>query len=118
MVIARQHPGETVGSWMMEGMLNRLDHSVSGNVLWVVIPMMNSDGVTLGNNRTGVQGTDYNRGWNWDELPRKEKVYPEIVAFAELIKSLRRKYSGKPRMFLDLHGHSSQPNVFSYGPPH
>lgn len=21
-------------------------------------------------------------------------------------------------MFLDLHGHSSQPNVFSYGPPH
>jgi hypothetical protein len=23
-VIARQHPGETVGSWMMEGFLNKL----------------------------------------------------------------------------------------------
>lgn len=34
------------------------------------------------------------------------------------MKTLRKKHGGKPRLFLDLHGHSSQPNVFSYGPPH
>ena len=24
----------------------------------------------------------------------------------------------KPKIFLDLHGHSSQPNIFTYGAPH
>lgn len=40
------------------------------------------------------------------------------MAIVNLIKSLRKKYPKKIKMFLDLHGHSSQPNVFSYGPPH
>ena len=44
--------------------------------MWVVIPMMNADGVVLGNNRTGPQGLDYNRGWNWDELSKREKTCP------------------------------------------
>jgi hypothetical protein len=51
-------------------------------------------------------------------LQKKEKYLPEIVAIVNLIKNLRKKYPKKIKMFLDLHGHSSQPNVFSYGPPH
>ena len=34
------------------------------------------------------------------------------------MKNLKRKYRGKCKLFLDLHGHSSQPNTFCYGPPH
>lgn len=80
--------------------------------------MMCVDGVILGNNRTGLAGLDYNRFWNIDELSRKEKSLPEIIAFLNLIKHFRKVHARKPKMFLDLHGHSSQSNIFAYGPPH
>lgn len=63
-VIARQHPGETVGSWMMEGFLNKLQKNLSDSIMWIIFPMINVDGVILGNNRTGIAGYDYNRFWN------------------------------------------------------
>lgn len=46
------------------------------------------------------------------------KLFPETQSVISLIKLLKRKFPRKVKMFLDLHGHSSQPNVFSYGPPH
>jgi murein tripeptide amidase MpaA len=63
--MARQHPGESVGSWMMEGFVNRLLESQNG-FSWVLLPMVNVDGVILGNSRTGVQGYDFNRHWYID----------------------------------------------------
>lgn len=118
MVIARQHPGESVGSWMMEGLLRKLKESNNNGIQWLVVPMMCVDGVILGNNRTGLAGFDYNRFWNTEELSRKEKAFPEMVAFLNQIKRLRRLHPRKPKLFIDLHGHSSQPNIFAYGPPH
>lgn len=74
----------------------------------------------MGNNRTGVLGHDFNRNWASDELSmvKNARLFPEINSIVTLVKSLKRKYPRKVKMFLDLHGHSSQPNVFSYGPPH
>ncbi len=63
--IARQHPGESIGSWMMDGFLGKINEAEFGSILWVVIPMLNVDGVILGNNRTGISGLDYNRYWNF-----------------------------------------------------
>lgn len=80
--------------------------------------MMCVDGVILGNNRTGLAGFDYNRYWNLDELNRRERTFPEIVSLLNLIKQIRRLHPRRPKLFLDLHGHSSQPNIFAYGPPH
>ena len=82
--------------------------------------MVNIDGVILGNNRTGVLGHDFNRNWAADEvgMAKNSRLFPEISAIITLVKSLKRKYPRKVKMFLDLHGHSSQPNVFTYGPPH
>jgi hypothetical protein len=82
------------------------------------VPMMCVDGVILGNNRTGLPGYDYNRFWNVDELSKKEKMFPEIVGILNVIKQIRRMHPKKPKIFLDLHGHSSQPNIFTYGTPH
>lgn len=65
-VIARQHPGESVGSWMMDGLLRKLSKSTDCGVQWLIVPMMCVDGVILGNNRTGLAGYDYNRYWNTD----------------------------------------------------
>ena len=31
---------------------------------------------------------------------------------------MRVLYGKKPKIFIDLHGHSSQGNVFAYGPPY
>lgn len=65
-VFARQHPGETAGSWLIEGFVGKLfdlDHS---NIYWIIVPMINIDGVVLGNNRTGMLGFDFNRHWYID----------------------------------------------------
>lgn len=119
MVIARQHPGESVGSWLMEGFIRRLESMrISLAVQWIIVPMINVDGVVLGNNRTGVLGQDFNRNWNIDELAKKEKILTENNALLSLIKNIRRAHPKKLKIFIDFHGHSSQPNVFSYGPPH
>ena len=81
--------------------------------------MVNIDGVILGNNRTGVLGHDFNRNWFTDEFnTNNAKLFPETQSIITLVKNLKKKYPRKVRMFLDLHGHSSQQNVFTYGPPH
>ena len=46
-------------------------------MLWLIVPMMNIDGVILGNNRTGIIGHDYNRNWIFDQSKaRQEKMFP------------------------------------------
>jgi len=82
--------------------------------------MVNIDGVLLGNNRTGTLGHDFNRNWVVEDASnsKNHKLFPEIQSIISLLKSLKRKYPRKVKMFLDLHGHSSQSNVFTYGPPH
>ena len=57
-MIARQHPGETMAEWFVEGFLERLldgDDSVSRALLerciFQVVPHMNPDGAVLGNLR-------------------------------------------------------------------
>ncbi len=80
-ITARQHPGETMASWFIEGLINRLlDDSdpVSRKLLdevdFYIIPNMNIDGSIAGNLRTNTLGVNFNREW---ENPNKEKS-PEV----------------------------------------
>lgn len=57
-ISARVHPGETVGSWMMKGVLdfitdpdNEDAQILRDNFVFKIIPMMNPDGVINGNYR-------------------------------------------------------------------
>ena len=64
---------------MMEGFLNGLtSNQYNDYITWVVIPMLNIDGVILGNNRTGILGHDFNRNWTAeDNLNSKStKLFP------------------------------------------
>ena len=67
---ARVHPGETVSSWMIRGTLMFLTgDSPAASALrdafnFVVIPMLNPDGVIQGNYRTSLIGCDLNRKYS------------------------------------------------------
>jgi murein tripeptide amidase MpaA len=105
-VMARQHPGESVGSWMMEGFVNKLLET-SNNMSWILLPMINIDGVTLGNNRTGVQGFDFNRHWYIDEETNRYHLFPELKGITAFFKRKKKEYARKTKIFIDFHGHSS-----------
>jgi murein tripeptide amidase MpaA len=61
----RLHPGESQGSWMMEGFIRYLlspeAHFLRDKMVFKIVPMVNVDGVVLGNFRTGISGRDLNR---------------------------------------------------------
>jgi murein tripeptide amidase MpaA len=57
---------------MMEGFLRQIDKmEFSKDIHWIIVPMVNVDGVELGNNRTGTLGHDFNRNWDIDECSKK-----------------------------------------------
>ena len=69
-ISARVHPGETVGSWMMRGVLffitdpyNEEAKILRDKFVFKIIPMLNPDGVINGNYRCSLAGCDLNRRW-------------------------------------------------------
>lgn len=67
MVTARVHPGETPSSWMMKGFLDYLTgdsasaKELRDKFIFKLVPMLNPDGVIVGNNRCSLAGRDLNR---------------------------------------------------------
>ncbi|MGP1282307.1 MAG: M14 family metallopeptidase [Parasphingopyxis sp.] len=79
---ARQHPGETMAEWWMEGALDRLTDPADpvARVLrekatFHIVPNMNPDGSARGHLRTNAVGTNLNREWH---QPTPEKS-PEVL---------------------------------------
>ncbi|MCB8747234.1 hypothetical protein LHU53_09970 [Rhodoferax sp. U2-2l] len=81
-LIARQHPGETMAEWFVEGFLERLldEADPTARVLldqcvFYVVPNMNPDGAVRGNLRTNAVGANLNREWAEPSLERSPEVY-------------------------------------------
>ncbi len=111
-VIARQHPGETMAEWWMEGFLARLldeDDEVAAALRKVVtfhiVPNMNPDGSKLGNLRTNYSGANLNREWGVATLEASPEVLHTIAAMD----------ADKPALVLDVHGDESLPYNFIAG---
>ena len=110
---ARVHPGETVSSWMMKGILNFLmGNSASAEALleryiFKIIPCLNPDGVTQGNYRCSLSGSDLNRKY----ISPSNILHPVIYN----LKSMIRNISNPVAFYCDLHGHSKKKDVFAYG---
>lgn len=66
------------------------------------IPMVNPDGVVVGNYRSNLSGCDLNRNWNTD----KKSLYPEIVAIRNYLAELAKERRFK--IVVDVHGHSKK----------
>jgi cytosolic carboxypeptidase protein 2/3 len=104
---ARVHPGETVGSWMMRGLLyfltdphNEEAKILRDNFVFKVVPMLNPDGVINGNYRSSLAGCDLNRRW---KNPSKI-LHPTIYAVKKLVHQVQEERG--LILFCDLHGHS------------
>jgi hypothetical protein len=113
---ARVHPGETVGSWMMQGVMDMLTDPddpqaelLRQNFVFKLIPMLNPDGVINGNYRCSLAGCDLNRRWNAPDMA----IHPTVYHAKNLIKSLDRERG--LAFYCDLHGHSRKRNAFVYG---
>ena len=113
-LFARQHPSETVGSWTIKGAIEFLmgdsDEAkyLRDNFIFKIIPMINVDGVIMGNTRTSLAGCDLNRRWS----NPNEFLHPEIYSAKELIMNFAS--NKKIECIVDFHGHFGAFNSFFY----
>lgn len=112
-LLARQHPGETSSSFLMESIIYALVKAETNFSKWLlanytfaIFPMVNVDGVIYGNFRCDLSGMDLNRLWK----NPSSILHPHICKIKEEIKQLR----GRIECCFDLHGHSKQFNIFGY----
>lgn len=114
-ISARVHPGETVGSWMMQGAIDFLTgDSPEAKMLrdaYIIklVPILNPDGVINGNYRCSLIGADMNRRYK----KPSSVIHPIIYNYKKMIKVFGAKYDLD--LVCDLHGHSRKKNVFMYG---
>ena len=111
---ARVHPGESNGSYVIQGVLEYLLSNDPGaknlrkHFIFKVVPMLNPDGVIRGNFRMNILGKDLNR--MWDEPT--EDTCPTIFNTVKMIK--KTLDSRDIYFFCDFHGHSNKHNFFLY----
>ncbi|MBA3547467.1 MAG: carboxypeptidase family protein [Nannocystis sp.] len=112
-ITARQHPGETMAEWLMEGLLARLidpedpvARELRRRAVFYVVPNMNPDGSFRGNLRVNAAGANLNREWAAPTLERS----PEVLFVR------RRMEQSGVDFCLDVHGDEALPYNFIAGP--
>jgi len=112
---ARVHPGEANSSYVMQGIIkyllddNKYAKSLRNFYVFKIVPMLNPEGVAVGNNRTGTAGADLNRRW----AEPNEKLHPTIYYTKQALAEFKKER--EILIFCDIHGHSMKKNAFIYG---
>ena len=108
-VIARQHPGETMAEWWMEGFVKRLlderdpvARALLERATFHVVANMNPDGGRRGHLRTNAAGANLNREWSDPSMEQS----PEVFLVRE-----RMRETGVD-FLLDVHGDEALPYNF------
>ena len=113
-IIGRQHPGETVGSYVVKGCIDFLmgDSEEAKKLrevyVFKIVPMMNPDGVLVGNSRTSFAGCDLNRRWG----KPNEVIHPEVYSTKQMIIKLSNQRN--IAFIIDCHGHFGTFNSLFY----
>ncbi|XP_039153784.1 cytosolic carboxypeptidase Nna1 isoform X21 [Drosophila simulans] len=114
-VSARVHPSETPASWMMKGLMDFItgDTTVAKRLrhkfIFKLVPMLNPDGVIVGNTRNSLTGKDLNRQYR----TVIRETYPSIWYTKAMIRRLIEECG--VAMYCDMHAHSRKHNIFIYG---
>ena len=111
-LIARQHPGETMAEWWIQGALEKLASTedraaaaLRAQATFHIVPNMNPDGSVLGHLRTNAAGVNLNREWQAPSLERSPEVLHVLNAMAD---------SGVD-FAIDVHGHETATSAFAVG---
>ncbi len=110
-IYARQHPGETMAEWWMEGALAALTAdtpqaaSLRNAATLYVVSNMNPDGSARGHLRTNAAGVNLNREW----------IAPSLERSPEVFYVLREMERTGVDFSLDVHGDEAIPHVFAAG---
>jgi murein tripeptide amidase MpaA len=106
---ARQHPGESMAEWWMEGALEWLTSpaadALKAKCTFYVVPNMNPDGTFRGHLRTNAAGVNLNREWH---EPSMEKS-PEVKLVRDAMDETGIKLA------MDVHGDEAIPANFLAG---
>jgi len=109
---ARQHPGESMAEWWMEGALETLcdpadpvPRVLRSKCRLHVVPNCNPDGSALGHLRTNAAGVNLNREW---ANPSAERS-PEVLAIRNAMDETGVRFA------MDVHGDEAIPANFLAG---
>ncbi|WP_373488245.1 M14-type cytosolic carboxypeptidase [Blastomonas sp.] len=108
----RQHPGESMAEWWMEGALEKLTDPADPHARLLreactlhIVPNMNPDGSCRGHLRTNVAGVNLNREWH---APTAERS-PEVLCVLNAMDQSGVHWA------MDVHGDEAIPAVFIAG---
>ncbi|MEL7539307.1 MAG: M14-type cytosolic carboxypeptidase [Pseudomonadota bacterium] len=111
-ITARQHPGETMAEWWMEGFLERMLDPISAiskdllsRAVFYIVPNMNPDGSARGHLRTNAAGVNLNREW----------AEPSMETSPEVYLTLQKMMETGCDLALDVHGDEAMPYNFIAG---
>jgi murein tripeptide amidase MpaA len=111
-LFARQHPGESMAEWWMEGALEMLCDAAdpAARVLrrmcrLHIVPNCNPDGSVRGHLRTNAMGVNLNREWHAPSLERS----PEVLAIRNAMDRTGVRFA------IDVHGDEAIPANFLAG---
>lgn len=113
---SRVHPGESPASWIMRGIIHYLTgdteaaEALRKTFIFKIVPMLNPDGVIVGNTRCNLAAADLNRQYKHCV----KEAFPTVHHVKELIAKLLAD-EVRITLYCDLHAHSRKYNVFMYG---
>ena len=125
LVTGRIHSGETVSSYVVQGLIdflvnlnNPISKYLRDKFIFKIIPMLNIDGVIFGNYRLNILGKDMNRLWT-PNIPFNSDECDQSSLYINSIIDIIKKTLNNRNIFLycDFHGHSGKHNYFLYGCP-
>jgi len=115
-ISSRVHPGESPASLLMHGLLAFLTSShpravaLRERAIIKLVPMLNPDGVFLGNYRCNSLGLDLNRLWHTSS----SAVAPTIHRVRDMLLQYHKHPTCRLNLFVDVHAHSTCMNGFIF----